>query len=147
MFNFSRGASDAACLYAISDALNSVFERYNIYIVDSRGYGYIDTYVNLATAFQIPNIEMVDKEYNGNMDISSDFYKLSGKLEDELVKIGLDVQTQGAIDPDLAHQKLFDAMQDEITRKKIRKNVIGKVFDRAMKKIHEEPDRIWRREV
>jgi hypothetical protein len=127
----------------MSDALDSVFERYNIDVVDSGGYGYIDPYIELASAYQIPYVGMVDKEYDGKINPSIDFYKLRQKLEHELVSVGLNVQTRGSIDPERAYELIFKAMQAKKSREKIRDNVIGKVFSRALEKIHVDPREIW----
>jgi predicted ATP-dependent endonuclease of OLD family len=140
-----EGPGDAASFYAISDALSSVLEQFNIHVVDSGGVGNIDPYIQLATAFNIPYIGMVDSEYNGQITQSADFYVLPGKLENELASIGLDVKTEVSIDPDKAYEKVFDAMGKQGTRKKIHESNLGKVFDRALSKIHENPKEIWKR--
>jgi hypothetical protein len=37
-----EGPGDVACFYAISDSLNSIFEKYNITVVDANDDGHID---------------------------------------------------------------------------------------------------------
>jgi hypothetical protein len=138
-----EGASDAACFYAISDALNSVFERYNMHVVDSVGVGNVDPYIELASAYKIPYVGMVDKHYRGETAQSLDFYILPEKLEHELSSIGMKIQTRRSIDPEVAYRMVFNGMQENNTKDKIQTNTIGKVFSRAIRRIHENPHKIW----
>jgi hypothetical protein len=59
------------------NSLNSVFERYNIVVVNATGDGHIDPYVKFMTDYQIPYITMVDSQYKGDNVSSENFIILS----------------------------------------------------------------------
>ncbi len=130
-----EGASDAATFYAISDSLNSVFERYNIVVVNANGHGHIDPYIEFMTNYQIPYVAMVDSQYNGD-NLPSDNFVI---LEDELEAAGW--QGQKA-DPDDAYNFVYDTIQ-RAQAGKIRNLKLGQVFDKALREIGENPDNIW----
>jgi predicted ATP-dependent endonuclease of OLD family len=81
---FVEGASDASCLIAISDALDSIFERYNILVAELGGKDTVAKYNNLLSTYQLPYVAMVDQDYKGNR--TTDFFVLDNKLEYELKK-------------------------------------------------------------
>ena|GEM_PF-1773122 len=134
-----EGASDAATFYAISDSLNSVFERYNIVVVNANGHGHIDPYIEFMTNYQIPYVAMVDSQYNGDNLPSANFVILEDELEDELTAAGW--QGQKA-DPDDAYNFVCDTIQ-RAQAEKIRNLKLGQVFDKALREIGENPDNIW----
>jgi energy-coupling factor transporter ATP-binding protein EcfA2 len=127
-----EGQSDANVFCAISDVLNSVFERYGITVVDVGGVEYIDTYAKFTLGYEIPYVTLVDNEYEGGFTSSDDFVILSSNLEGELANIGLNVGTH--LCPNEAYERVLDAMQNKKMREKIHLTDIGKVFDMALKK-------------
>jgi predicted ATP-dependent endonuclease of OLD family len=58
-----EGSGEVGSFYAISDSLDSVFERYNIVVMNANGHGNIDPYVEFMTKYQIPYVAMVDIQY------------------------------------------------------------------------------------
>ena len=127
-----EGASDAGSFYAISDSLNSVFERYNIVVVNANGHGHIDQYVEFMTNYQIPYVAMADSQYDGD-NLPSVFVILENELEDELTAAGW--QGQKA-DPDDAYNLVYETIQ-RAQAEKIRNSRLGQVFDKTLREIGE----------
>lgn len=139
-----EGAGDAASFFAISDSLDSIFEKYNITVITAGGDGNIDAYIKLMETYQIPHITMVDNQYRGINSISDKFVKLDNKLEYELKAAGWKGSVQGSIDPNAAYEFVFNAIQTG-NAKKIRTTLIGVIFDKVLTSIGEVPDNIWTR--
>jgi predicted ATP-dependent endonuclease of OLD family len=113
-----EGAGDAASFYAISDSLGSLFERFNILVINANGHGNIDPYVEFMTNYQIPYIPMVDTQYNGENQPSDNFVVLDNKLEHELSAAGWTGNTDSSVDPDVAYNFVYETIEQA----KIQKN-------------------------
>ena len=137
-----EGPGDAASFFAISDSLDSVFEKYNIIVINAGGDGNIDAYIKLMELYQIPYVAMVDNQYMGINTTSDKFVRLNNKLEYELKAAGWQGSVEGSIDPNAAYEFVFDAIQTG-NAKKIRSTLIGVIFDRALTSIGEVPDDLW----
>jgi hypothetical protein len=137
-----EGASDAASFYAISDTLGSLFERFNILVINANGHGNIDPYVEFMTNYQIPYIAMVDTQYNGENQPSDNFVVLDNKLEHELSAAGWTGNTDSSVDPDVAYNFVSETI-GQAKIQKIRNTKLGQIFDKTFRGIGADPDRIW----
>jgi predicted ATP-dependent endonuclease of OLD family len=139
-----EGPGDANVFSAISDVLESVFERQGITVVDVGGVDYVDTYLNFSSEYGIPCVILVDNDYKGCNTASEDFVKLPSKLEGELLSIGLNVGDH--VCPNDAYELVFHAMQNQKMKEKIHFSNIGKVFDKALKKagVADPQKEIWK---
>lgn len=139
-----EGPGDANVFCAISDALESVFERLGITVVNVGGVDYVDAYVKFSSEYRIPCVILIDNDYGGGNAPSEDFVILPSKLEGELVSIGLKVGDH--VCPNDAYELVFDAMQSQKMRERIHFSNIGKVFDRALKKagVADPQKEIWK---
>jgi AAA15 family ATPase/GTPase len=138
---FVEGAGDASSLVAISDALGSIFEKNDIFVVDSGGKGNIENYNQIITSYEINYIAMVDHDYEGWR--TQDFTILPGKLENELNGLGWNGDAAGSIDPQVAYDFIFKKMQNDSEERLVKQSRLGTVFNAALRKIGENPDSIW----
>jgi len=138
---FVEGAGDASSLMAISDALGSTFEKYDIFVVDAGGKGNIENHNQIITSYEINYVAMVDHDYKGWS--TADFTILPGKLENELKGLGWNGDVTGSVDPQHAYNFIFEKMQDDGKKKLVKQSRLGVVFDAALRKVGENPDSIW----
>jgi hypothetical protein len=92
--------------------------------------------------YQIPHIVMVDVQYNGSNPQSDNFVILDNKLEHELKAVGWRGVIDTSIDPDDAYNFVWDAIQNS-NKEMIRSIKVGQIFDKVIKGIGENPDKIW----
>jgi predicted ATP-dependent endonuclease of OLD family len=137
-----EGSGDAASFFAISDSLESVFEKYNIIVINAGGDGNIDAYIKLMESYQIPYVAMVDNQYMGINTASDKFVRLNSKLEYELKDAGWQGSVEGSIDPNAAYEFVYNTIQTG-NAKKIRSTLIGVIFDRALTSVGVVPDDLW----
>ena len=138
---FVEGVGDASALAAISDALGSIFERHDIFLVDSGGMGNIDNYHDVVSSYRVNYVAMVDHEYQGWT--STDFTILPGKLENELQNLGWTGNVNSSIDPQEAYDFIFGKMQNDNDKKMVKQSGLGSVFNAVLRKVNTDPDSIW----
>jgi predicted ATP-dependent endonuclease of OLD family len=137
-----EGPGDAAVFFAISDALNSVFEKYNVTVINATGVGHVDPYVKIMEDYNVSYIALVDEHYEGKYKQSRNLVRLKGKLEHELNRAGWNGSLETSIDPDEAYDFVFQTIRNG-NKDKIRALEIGNIFDESLKRIGENPDDLW----
>ena len=147
---FVEGASDAAALLAISDSLDHILEKRDIFIVDSGGRDVVEKYIEIIDTYRLKHVAMVDNDYQDeDRKKTNDFVLLPGKLEDELRNLGwgsnadtygtdknkckCNTEKSKSISASAAYNFISDKMRNE--KDSVMATKLGQVFNLALENV------------